>query len=171
MVWRIGFVITTNIIHNPKRGRGRNKDQTITTLGDRLLTIGLLMVPPKANHVLQTLRTNTVVVFQGSPRVRPHPAGNFQNLVAVAVYYHLTINRPKRTSHLRQTLHCHELLVLASPIPKGGANAHFTAKILLRQYRKANGKTRSQNQAKHTKWAKGVNPLSYEERWVIYFIY
>jgi hypothetical protein len=98
------------------------------------------MVSPKANHILTAFGMDAIVVLQGSPGVHPHPAGNFQNLVAVAVDYHLVVNWPKRTPHLRQTLHRYKLFVFTLPIAKGGPNTQFLANTLLKQHRKGKWK-------------------------------
>ncbi len=78
-------------------------------------------------------------------RVRSHPAGNLKNLIAVVVYYHFAINGPKWASHLWQSLQRHKLLVFASPIPRGGPNAQFSANTLLNSVERAKRELHSKN--------------------------
>jgi hypothetical protein len=73
-----------------------------------------------------------VIVIQGSPGLRPHPAGNFQNLVTIAVYYHLATY----ITNFRQAFNRNEFLIRFLPIPKGRPNTQFSAKTLLRQHKK-----------------------------------
>jgi hypothetical protein len=82
--------------------------------------------------------------------VCPHPAGNFQNLLAVAVYYHLAVNEPKRTPNLRQTFRRNKLLVIISPITSGGPNAYFPATSLLIKHKRTSAKGKSSDEINTT---------------------
>lgn len=101
-------------------------------LGDRFLVISPSVISPKVGHVLPTFHMDTVIVVQGSPGVRPHPADNFQNLVTIAVYYHLTTG----ILNLQQAFNRDKFLILVLPIAKKRPNTHLSVKTLLIQHKK-----------------------------------